>query len=644
MKILIVANCNGLTIRQHLTAFGKNSVQHYNFLTEPIDRLIELDPSSFDLIIAQDLSSREGFKKHFEILSGLENVVRFPFLRFWGLTPDHSSVKVKIGDNWKVQDNVPCIMISAFKRGLSKESAAELYNPEFINAIGYRSDFEVHRQIFLDLLSEHVRNPEFLFEKWMSSGVFFHTGNHPKSVVIEDVLSGILEDTGLKLPETSLSDFFPDPLLSFGVEPNLNHPDAINLLDNTKHYYKRGQKLYDLNEMVSALYEYARTWDDFKIGAKDLERFDMAYQAWAGKAPEPTTNPYKKKSRCHFWSKAVSSLEMKDILVAEHLTPVISPTTRVATAGSCFAQHVARAMINDGLNYYVTEMPPSDMKEDKAQSLGYGLFSARYGNIYTAKQLLQLVLRSYGKFDPLESFWKTDSGYIDPFRPNIGEVFEDPKSVCEDRKRHFEKVREMFETLDVFVFTLGLTECWFDKRDGAVFPVSPGAVTRHADARNFGFCNQSYNSIKSDIIAFLKELSIINPKAKVIFTVSPVPLIATYSNKDVLTATTYSKSVLRSVSGEIADVFNNVQYFPSYEIITGNFNKGTYYENDLRSVHQDGVAHVMEVFRDKLVTREKLDTPQEKPIQNSPETPKYIEEELKRQDEVICDEELLVKF
>jgi hypothetical protein len=42
--------------------------------------------------------------------------------------------------------------------------------------------------------------------------------------------------------------------------------------------------------------------------------------------------------------------------------------------------------------------------------------------------------------------------------------------------------------------------------------------------------------------------------------------------------------------------FDNVHYFPSYEIITGAFNRGAYFAGDLRNVVEDGVSHVMKLF------------------------------------------------
>ena len=75
-----------------------------------------------------------------------------------------------------------------------------------------------------------------------------------------------------------------------------------------------------------------------------------------------------------------------------------------------------------------------------------------------------------------------------------------------------------------------------------------------------------------------------------------MPLVATYEPRHVLVSTTYSKSVLRVAAAEISQKFPHVWYFPSYEIITGNYNRGAYYADDLRNVTQTGVDHVMRLF------------------------------------------------
>lgn len=102
--------------------------------------------------------------------------------------------------------------------------------------------------------------------------------------------------------------------------------------------------------------------------------------------------------------------------------------------------------------------------------------------------------------------------------------------------------------------------------------------------------------VRDDLFAFINALRQVNAGCRIILTVSPVPLIATYANAHVRCSTTYSKSVLRVAAEEASERFPSVAYFPSYEIIVGHYNKGAYFEPDLRSVTAAGVDHVMRCF------------------------------------------------
>jgi hypothetical protein len=69
----------------------------------------------------------------------------------------------------------------------------------------------------------------------------------------------------------------------------------------------------------------------------------------------------------------------------------------------------------------------------------------------------------------------------------------------------------------------------------------------------------------------------------------------------VLVSTTYSKSVLRVAAETLSRGRDWVEYFPSYEIITGAFNQGRYLEGDLREVNVLGVRHAMRCFFENFV-------------------------------------------
>jgi hypothetical protein len=322
-------------------------------------------------------------------------------------------------------------------------------------------------------------------------------------------------------------------------------------------------------------------------------------------------HPYKSAPDHTLWSRSVAVPKPEEIDPVVSLGLKIRRDTKVATAGSCFAQHIARHLKESGFNYYVTEPGHAVLPERVRIANNYGLFSARYGNIYTARQLLQLFERAYGLFKPVEDCWRSrDDVFLDPFRPTVQPGgFISEREMRIDREQHFARVREMFETLDVFVFTLGLTECWYSRADGAVFPLCPGVRGGEFKKSHHLFANETVDDVVSEMSSFLMHLARVNPRAEVILTVSPVPLAATARrDQHVLTATTYSKSVLRVAADMLVSRFRQVHYFPSYEIITAPFSRGAYYADDLRNVVEAGVSHVMRLFM-QHATAESVGTP-----------------------------------
>jgi hypothetical protein len=311
------------------------------------------------------------------------------------------------------------------------------------------------------------------------------------------------------------------------------------------------------------------------------------------------THPYKSQPDAAFWSRAMAGLAPEAVNPASAAPFSIGPGDAVVTAGSCFAQHIGPMLRAIKFNFLVTEEAHPLIDAEVARQFNYGVFSARYGNVYTARQLLQLIRCAYGEFRPTEDVWAENGVWIDPFRPQIQPGgFLSRREFELDRERHFAAVRQAFESLDVFVFTLGLTEAWVSNTDGAVFTICPGTAGGTFDPIRHGFHNFSVLDVVDDMSAFIAALRRRNPGAKMILTVSPVPLVATARPKThVLAATTYSKSVLRVAAETLTRLLPNVVYFPSYEIIMSRaHDAGTYFGPDKREVLGPGVAHVLRVF------------------------------------------------
>jgi hypothetical protein len=245
-----------------------------------------------------------------------------------------------------------------------------------------------------------------------------------------------------------------------------------------------------------------------------------------------------------------------------------------------------------GIKYLRTETIPS-IFSSLGENLGYGNFTAAYGNIYTSRQLRQLYDRATGLFKPSEDRWLIGGEVIDPFRPGLRFPAKSEDEFEFIQQSHFAAIRKAFESADVFVFTLGLTEAWINKIDGSTYPTCPGTIAGTFDSEKYEFKNFTAQEIIEDLKYFIDSVRIKNPKLKFIITVSPVPLVATATNNHVLVASTYSKSVLRVAAEAVTKMNSNVYYFPAYEIITGPQAPDSYFEKDKRNVSKIGVDEVM---------------------------------------------------
>jgi hypothetical protein len=306
-------------------------------------------------------------------------------------------------------------------------------------------------------------------------------------------------------------------------------------------------------------------------------------------------HPYQSAPDRSFWSRSVSSgFDVRQL--ADHDGPLIRPGEPVASAGSCFASNLVPFLERAGFEYLRTERRNPAFSTVRPENLGYDNFSAAYGNIYTPRQLLQLLRRCLGSFRPAEDRWHTDVGVIDPFRPGLRYHALTDREFDRLNAQHLRAVRRVFEEAKVFIFTLGLTEGWVSRLDGAVFPACPGTIAGTFDEARHAFVNFSVDEVTSDLDAFVTELRALNRGVRVILTVSPVPLVATATGKHVLPSSTYSKAVLRASAEEIVRRHAFVSYFPALEIVTGPQAPDTYLEADRRSVTQEAIATVMTAF------------------------------------------------
>ena len=352
-------------------------------------------------------------------------------------------------------------------------------------------------------------------------------------------------------------------------------------------------------------------------------------------------HPYQNAADYARWDRGVAAVAPEQVDPVGRFPVLLTPDRPVVTAGSCFAQHISRHLKRAGFNFLVTEPGHQLLPDDLRATMNYGVFSARFGNIYTSRQLEQLIRRASGTFEPADAVWERPDGrLVDPFRPTIQPGgFATREELIADRTQHLAAVRRAFEGVSVFIFTLGLTECWASQADGAVFPIAPGVAGGTYDPERYTFVNLSVADVTGEMTRFITDLRSVNPAVVFILTVSPVPLAATALDRHVLVSTAYSKAVLRVAAESLASSLPEVYYFPSYEIITAPFSRGRYYSDDLRTVTEAGVEHVMSLFfRHATDGGHAPAVAEAAPAARAPREPDALDKAL----DVLCDEELIL--
>jgi hypothetical protein len=277
----------------------------------------------------------------------------------------------------------------------------------------------------------------------------------------------------------------------------------------------------------------------------------------------------------------------------------ITRSTPISSAGSCFAVEIAHNLQRAGYNYVVTEpnMPGAVGTGEGAPADS----SAAWGIIFNTPSFRQLVERAFGLRELPKILWSghphanTDELYMDPFREGV--EFRSPEEFADNYDRHVAAACDALMKMRVFIITLGLNEIWTFRMDGSVFSRSPWRIAPSFVEHRTLTVQENVDEMQT-MLAVLRRF---NPEVKLIVTLSPVPLHATFLHETahVVEANLHSKSVLRIAAQQFADANQDVFYFPSYELITTGLMDP--WESDQRHVKREAVARVMDMFREMYV-------------------------------------------
>lgn len=289
-----------------------------------------------------------------------------------------------------------------------------------------------------------------------------------------------------------------------------------------------------------------------------------------------------------------------------------SEESKFFAMGSCFAREVEHALSGLGIDALSLVKPGDPINFRKGG----------YTNRYNTYSMLNEIKFAFGEmnFDHRSIVATDDSGtkFLDLHSHPAGGYVSFDEALA--RRKFLMEYFSRLSRIDVFVVTLGLVETWFDHETQQYINVSPASgnlFKRYKDRFEFRVLSHAEN------IANLEEIySILKTKGsrdiKIIVTTSPVPLLATFSDRDVVIANTYSKSTLRSCAEHWCWSHpGEIEYFPSYEMAI-NSNPDLVWEADRIHVKPVFVRQIMKTFLSNYIQGWKL------LLNNSPEETREI--------------------
>jgi hypothetical protein len=246
--------------------------------------------------------------------------------------------------------------------------------------------------------------------------------------------------------------------------------------------------------------------------------------------------------------------------------------TPVITAGSCF----------------------SDVIGQKLHRFKVPVMINPFGVIYNPVSIHNTML--YG----LRSKFPPDNAYVESQGVHFNYDFHSDFSALNknDLSQQIEQVvlntHQFLKTARRVVLTYGTAWTYVAKTTGAVV-----ANCHKVPSNEFTKSLLSVQEIQDSFNQFHNALRDLNPDARVILTVSPVRHI-----KDTLELNAVSKSILRVACHEISENHDNVDYFPSFEIMMDDLRDYRFYGSDMIHPSADAEQYIWKKFIESYIDKE----------------------------------------
>lgn len=244
--------------------------------------------------------------------------------------------------------------------------------------------------------------------------------------------------------------------------------------------------------------------------------------------------------------------------------PFVTTDTKIVAFGSCFAAHISAHLAHRG----------------------YDILTRKNTKAYV-NRMADGMVHTHAIRQQFEWAWENKT----PESPLWADYDETEFGYTEEAR---EATRSVFDAADLFIITLGLSEIWYDEPTGGVFWRVP--PKERIDLSRHKFRVATFAETLDNIRAIHRLIRTHRPQAKLVLTVSPIPLAASFRDVSAISANAASKAIIRAAVDEFFRLEQPEEafYYPSYDAVSHAFTNA--WGDDLRHIHPHILFFMMNMF------------------------------------------------
>lgn len=285
---------------------------------------------------------------------------------------------------------------------------------------------------------------------------------------------------------------------------------------------------------------------------------------------------------------AANRLRTPFVPISANSTFSFDDTQAVFTMGSCFARRLENALNKKEINV------PMLLGMLKNKDIFSNSTSFNKYNTYSMLYELEWALDKY-PYESTQSIVELGENRYSDLQSVSANFNTAPlDEILKRKEKVFELTRKVLDS-QVIALTLGLNEVWYDCETERYLNLTPDIKFASKHPKRFELRILGIEENISNLEKIYALLTDLHPGFNMIITVSPVPLLTTFSKHDIIIANMLSKSVLVATAHEFIRRHSNINYFPSYEIAMLSA-KERMWEEDLRHISEEGAAFIIDTF------------------------------------------------